>query len=121
MKHVYRYWYEERKEGTRRDGYSVADIYFQANAIVEENGYHVKDWYGKERKTLKAAINDAKRFYKKYPEAYFSIYAYATLTDYYEDGTLVRKPDNDCARIGSIIHDGEYFDLCESVDWLEEA
>ena len=116
MKHIYRYWRELR---SKKEGYSVAEITFYFEASDDFDTVH----YGKERKTLQAAINDAKRFFKKNEDKgyNYSIYANAILTDYYDDGTMVRKPDNDCARLGTLDPDGEYFDMCEPVDWMDKA
>lgn len=110
MRHIYQHW---REHGTGKTGYSVADIIYTADA---SNDFDT-EWYSKERKTLQAAINDAKRYYKKNPDAYFGIYAKATLTDYYDDGTKRYRSFEEEARIGTL-HDGEFFDLCEPVDWL---
>lgn len=111
MKRVYSYW-----TTGKRNGYSEAEITFSFDSIDDNE----REEFGKERKSLNAAINDAKRAFRKNPDAYYSIYAHAILTDYYEDGTIAHKPYDDCARIGSINHNGEYFDLCESVEWLTE-
>lgn len=114
MKHIYRYWKECRPNG--KEGYSVAEVTFNFEA---SNDFDTVE-YGKERKTLKATINDAKRYLKKNEdkEYYYSIYAYAKLSDYYDDGTLIRT-DEDSARIGTLDVNGEYFDLCESHEWLD--
>lgn len=99
------------------NGYSVADITFHFDACDEIGRDLI---IGNDRKTLRAAINDAKRFAKKRNNDtdYYSIYANAIITRYYDDGSIAGKPDEDCARIGSMDPDGEYFDLCEQVDWL---
>lgn len=111
MRNIYRYW----RDGNGREGYSVAEIVFTAESYNDFDTV----WYGKERKTLQAAINDAKRYYKKHPDLYFSIYANAKIQDLYDDGTPQCKPWEDCARIGTLDIDGEYFDMCEPVDWLD--
>lgn len=113
MKHIYRYWIEKP---SNKEGYSVAEITYHAESHFDGDG-KIEEVFGKERKTLKAAINDGKKFYEKNPDALVSIYAFATLTSYYDDGTEESRPDTDCARIGSI-HNGEYFDLHEQHDWL---
>lgn len=121
MKHIYSYWKEvSTKNHTEKEGYSVADITFHFDACDESGNDLI---FGKDRKTLKAAINDAKRFFKKRNNDtdYYGIYANAVLTDYYDDGSVARKPSEDCARIGSLDPNGQYFDMCEDVDWLEEA
>lgn len=115
MKKIYRYWTGGPVGQPAREGYSVADIIFTAAACKDFDTV----WYGKERKTLNAAINDAKRYSKKNPDVFFSIYANATLTDYFDDGTMSGKPWEDCARIGTLDECGEYFDMCEPVDWLD--
>lgn len=99
-----------------KTGYSVADIEFYAENFISETGDTT--WYGKHRKTLNAAINDGKRYFAKHPDEYVNFYASATLIDYYDDGTPASKPDTDCARLGTLDETGEYFDLCESVNWL---
>lgn len=115
MKHIYSYW---EAFPSKREGYSVAVITFDFDAIDEKGNEH----FGKSRNTLKEAINDAKRYFKTHSDSYFSIYAHAILTDYYTDsGEKVRKPEEDCIRIGSLTPFGDYLDLCESADWLEEA
>ena len=110
MRKVYQYW-----TSNKGDGYSEAVITFCFDSI-DDNGHEV---YGKDRQTLQAAINDAKKQFKKTPDANFSLYANAELTDYYDDGTVDGKTERDCIRIGSIDPNGNYFDLCESADWLD--
>lgn len=110
MRKVYQYWTSDKG-----DGYSEAVITYSFDSIDDDG----KEIYGEERKTLKAAINDAKKAFKKHKDAYFSIYAHAELTDYYNDGTICFGTETDCARIGSLTPDGEYFDLCEGRDWLD--
>lgn len=114
MEKIYNHWRTLACDGPIRNGYSVADITYSFDAIDDDN----KEYYGKKRKTLKAAINDAKQCFKNHQDAYFSIYAHAILKEFYEDGTQYGKTDKDCARIGSLDSFGEYFDLCESVEWL---
>lgn len=117
MTNVFSYWTETRK-GVERNGYSVAEITFHFEALLDEEG-RADENFGKDRKTLSAAINDAQKFFKKHHEDnyYYGIYAEAEITDYYEDGTAIRV-ERDGARIGTLSEDGSYFDLCEPVDWL---
>lgn len=114
MKHVYSYWIEGK---TQKQCYSVADITFSYDAYDKTGRYLA---FGNRRKSLQAAINDAKRFFKKRNNNTdcYSIYAHAILTDFYDDGTIVRKPEEDCAIIGSLDSRGQYSDSCEPVDWL---
>lgn len=114
MKHIFRHWEEL---SSKRKGYSEADITFSFDTVDDVGN----EYYGRKRKTLQAAINDAKRYFKTHRDWYYSIYAHATLREFYQDDTQAYKTVYDCARLGSLTLDGEYFDLCESVDWLKKA
>ena len=113
MKKIFEYW-KEGKSG--REGYTIAEIEFAAENFISETGDTT--WYGEKRKTLRAAINDGKRYFAKHPNEYIIVYAWAKITPYYNDGTQRHKSYDDCVSLGSIDPNGNYFDFCTPVDWM---
>lgn len=96
-------------------GYSVAMVYYQFNA--SKDGFDVE--CGNERNTLKAAINDGKRFFKKNGVGYrIEVNAHADLYDYFDNGAQRGDLKEDTCFLGLIDENGEYFKMYNSAEWL---
>lgn len=115
MKKIYSYWEDPQ---TGESGYWEADITFSAEATDHSDRGGGDMVWSKECKTLKSAITEAKKYFKKHPMYSVDVYANAVLTERNQDGTARSNPTNDGARLGTIWDDGSYFDLCEDVRWL---
>lgn len=112
MKKIYRRWHEQN---TGKKGYSFAEVTYRIEVVI---GDYTREIYGRDRAKLCTAINDGKKAFEKYgSSADINVYAFALLSEHYDDGTQAYNTMSDCVRVGAIQF-GEYFDLCESAEWL---
>lgn len=96
-------------------GYSVAVVTYKFSAVDGDLDLE----FGKERKTLQAAINDGKSFFKKRGGGYrIEISAHADLYKFYDDGTQYGDMREEICFLGLIDDNGEYFKMYNNAEWL---
>lgn len=103
--------YSQFTDTTGRPGHAVADITYQS----DDSG---SGWVSPGRQTLKAAINDGKRYMRSHPDASISVTAEATLTHLLTDTGEIISQTTDSTLVGMILPGGEYVTIDEDIRWL---